>query len=154
MNPAAECIPPALTIYTIGHGNTPFPLFLDLLRRHAIGTLVDVRSSPYSRYASKYNREHLESNLKKAGVNYHFVGEYLGGRPQDATCYKNGEIPQGKVDYLHLVDYPTVMTRDFFIKGIQRPSPAQGWLSNQRAAAIRLNRYALRIKLYPKMRGC
>ena len=27
-------------------------------------------------------------------------------------------LPDGHADYLHLVDYPAVMTRDFFIKGI------------------------------------
>ena len=29
-------------------------------------------------------------------------------------------MPEGKADYLHLVDYPVVMTKDWFKKGLNR----------------------------------
>jgi uncharacterized protein (DUF488 family) len=60
------------------------------------------------------------NTLKEAGIGYRFAGNYLGGRPKDPTCYKAKEKPDGSADYLHLVDYPTVMTKDFFQKGILR----------------------------------
>jgi len=108
------------TIYTIGHSNTPAGRIIDLLRQHEIEVLVDVRSSPYSQYNPQFNRETFEQALKQAGLVYKYAGEYLGGRPKDPTCYKNGQLPDGHADYLHLVDYPAVMTKDFFRKGIQR----------------------------------
>ncbi len=82
--------------------------------------VVDVRSSPYSQYSPQYNRELLEKTLKEAGIEYRFAGDHLGGRPKDPTCYKDGQAPDGKTDYLHQVDYPAVMTRDWYQKGIQR----------------------------------
>jgi hypothetical protein len=48
---------PADTIWTIGHSNHPLEAFLDLLAQQRMDMLIDVRSSPYSRYASQFNRE-------------------------------------------------------------------------------------------------
>lgn len=110
----------SLTIYTIGHSNAPVGKIIDLLRQHEIKVLVDVRSSPYSQYNPQFNRETFEQTVKQAGLEYKYAGEYLGGRPKDPTCYKNTEVPDGHADFLHLVDYPVVMTKDFFQKGIQR----------------------------------
>ncbi len=106
------------TIFTIGHSNILASSLIELLRTYSIQNLVDVRSSPYSQYATQYNKETLEITLKEAGIEYRYAGDLLGGRPKDPTCYKSKEAPDGKADYLHLVDYPTVMTKDFFQKGI------------------------------------
>lgn len=109
-----------LTIYTIGHSNVPANKIVALLRQHGIQVLVDVRSSPYSKYVPQFNREMFQSVLEREGLEYKFAGEYLGGRPKDPSCYKNGQIPNGHADFLHLVDYPAVMTREWYQKGIQR----------------------------------
>jgi uncharacterized protein (DUF488 family) len=108
------------TIYTIGHSNILSSKLIDLLKQHDIHTLVDVRSSPYSQYSPQFNRENLENSLKEAGLEYKYAGDFLGGRPKDPSCYKNSQIPDGKADFLQLVDYPTVMTKDWFQKGIRR----------------------------------
>lgn len=108
-----------ITVYTIGHSNVHTSQIIALLKENKIEILIDVRSSPYSHYASQFNREPFLSLLKDNNIEYFFAGNYLGGRPPDPTCYKNGVIPEGKVDYLHIVDYPVVMTKDFFLKGIQ-----------------------------------
>ena len=81
---------------------------------------MDVRSSPYSQYSPQYNRENLEQTLAEAEILYKYAGDFLGGRPKDPSCYKTELVPDNKADYLHLVDYPTVMTKEFFQKGIQR----------------------------------
>lgn len=107
------------TIYTIGHSNVSASVIIGLLEAFEIEMLVDVRSSPYSRYAHQFNRENFEKSLKINGIAYHFMGDLLGGRPEDPTCYKNDAIPEGSADYLHLVDYPAVMTKEFFLEGIQ-----------------------------------
>ncbi|MCI0521134.1 MAG: DUF488 domain-containing protein, partial [Chloroflexi bacterium] len=94
--------------------------FVELLHRHQIQVVVDVRSSPYSQYSPQYNRELLAKTLQQAGIEYQFAGEVLGGRPKDPSCYKNQEIPSGKADFLHLVDYPTVMTKAWYQEGLKR----------------------------------
>lgn len=108
------------TIYTIGHSNVPASKLVELLQAYKIQIVVDVRSSPYSQFAPQFNREMLERTLQEAGLQYKYAGEYLGGRPKDPSCYKRREILEGKADYLHEVDYPAVMKKDFFQKGIQR----------------------------------
>ncbi len=67
-------------IYTIGHSNHPLEHFLDLLHEREVTCLVDVRSSPYSRYATQFNREALEHPLRREGIAYHWLGDVLGGR--------------------------------------------------------------------------
>jgi hypothetical protein len=58
--------------------------------------------------------------LKTAGIEYRFAGNVLGGRPTDPTCYKNGELPGDKANFLDLVDYDEVVKRDWYRAGIAR----------------------------------
>jgi uncharacterized protein (DUF488 family) len=109
-----------MRIYTIGHSNASVDDFVTLLRGGGVEAVVDVRSSPYSQYIPHFNREPLMRFLVEAGFSYHFAGEYLGGRPKDPTCYKLGKVPEGKADYLKLVDYSEVAKRPWFQKGIDR----------------------------------
>lgn len=111
---------PTLRIYTVGHSNASADDFIALLRSNDVEAIVDVRSSPYSQYIPHFNRENLAAILATAGFAYHFAGEYLGGRPKDPTCYKHGKVPEGKADYLKLVDYPEVAKRPWFRQGIER----------------------------------
>jgi uncharacterized protein (DUF488 family) len=67
-------------IYTVGHSNHESDDFVALLSRHGIRLVVDVRSSPYSRYVSQANRETLARALEVAGIAYHWMGDRLGGK--------------------------------------------------------------------------
>jgi uncharacterized protein (DUF488 family) len=69
-------------VYTVGHSNHPQDAFLALLREHGIELVVDVRSSPYSRYVPQANRETLAQALGQAGFAYRWMGDRLGGKPQ------------------------------------------------------------------------
>jgi len=111
--------PTSLQIYTIGHSNMPVSKIIELVKKFDIKILVDVRSSPYSQFCPQFNREDFTQKLNQAGIEYKYAGDYLGGRPKDPTCYKDRQIPEGHADYLHLVDYPGVMTKEFFLKGIK-----------------------------------
>jgi uncharacterized protein (DUF488 family) len=71
-------------IYTIGHSDHKREVFLELLRQHGIRILVDVRSSPYSRYVPQANRETLARTLQGAGIIYRWLGDRLGGKPGGA----------------------------------------------------------------------
>lgn len=108
------------TVYTIGHSILPVEKVIELLKTNNITTLVDVRSSPYSKYHPQFNRENIRRALEAAGLAYKYFGDSLGGRPDDPQCYKDGQIPDGNADYLHLVDYPAVMTKERFQAGIKQ----------------------------------
>ena len=111
---------PMSAIYTIGHSNVSGEAFVAALQRHGIAAVVDVRSVPFSRYTPQFNRGVLKRALAGGAIAYHFAGDYLGGRPTDPTCYLSGELPEGKADYLSLVDYDEVPTRPWFRRGLDR----------------------------------
>jgi uncharacterized protein (DUF488 family) len=46
-------------LFTIGHSNHPIEHFLELLRRHGIEAIADVRSRPYSRFVPHFSNPHL-----------------------------------------------------------------------------------------------
>jgi uncharacterized protein (DUF488 family) len=69
-------------VWTVGHSNHDLETFMALVQRHEIAYLVDVRSYPYSRFVSHFNREQLKASLEDRGIRYAFLGEALGGRPQ------------------------------------------------------------------------
>jgi uncharacterized protein (DUF488 family) len=79
-----------LTIYTIGHSNHTSEIFRTLLVDHGIQCLVDVRSQPYSRYNPQFNRDALAKMLTDAHIRYVFLGDSLGGRPEQADLYDTG----------------------------------------------------------------
>ncbi len=74
-------------VWTIGHSNHELDEFAQLLSGERIEFLVDVRSFPYSRYASQFNREQFEVAMTRRGVRYLFMGEELGGRPTSEDHY-------------------------------------------------------------------
>ena len=67
------------TLYTIGHSTRTLNELLEVLRAHALRTLVDIRSLPMSRRLPHFNRESLEQTLPEAGIRYVWMKE-LGGR--------------------------------------------------------------------------
>jgi uncharacterized protein (DUF488 family) len=105
-------------IYSIGHANREFDVFISLLKTYGIEYLIDVRSSPYSKMFPVYNREPLSNLLKKNGLNYLYLGDALGGLPRDPSCYieyldKHNEVARK-------IDYSKIEKKDFFIKGLER----------------------------------
>lgn len=95
---ASEASEPAITVWTIGHSNHSADRLLDLLRRAAIEVVIDVRSSPFSRYSPHFNRDQIHRWLELAGIRYGFMGTVLGGRPGDPAMYD----ADGHVRYDHV----------------------------------------------------
>jgi uncharacterized protein (DUF488 family) len=89
-------------IYTVGHSNHRIDTFLDLLKRHGIACLVDVRTSPYSRFSPHFKKQSLEAHLRDAGIDYVYLGEELGGRPGESRDFK----PEDLVDYERIAQQP------------------------------------------------
>ena len=67
-----------ITIYTIGHGRHSFADFLDLLQKHGIEFLCDVRSVARSRWPH-FNGRVLEEELRKNNIGYEHLPE-CGGK--------------------------------------------------------------------------
>lgn len=99
----------AITFFTVGHSNHTPDTFLGLLRLHRISAVADVRSAPYSRFAPQYNKESLASMLAAEKIVYVFLGNYLGARPNDPLCLRNGTI-----------DFARLSQTDYFQEGLER----------------------------------
>jgi uncharacterized protein (DUF488 family) len=85
-------------IYSVGHSNHEIGHFLALLSRQRIQAVVDVRSSPWSRFSPQFNRQALEHSLASNGMHYVFLGRELGGRPEDDLFYdEQGHVLYSKV---------------------------------------------------------
>ena len=98
-----------MQIYTIGHSNYTWDAFVELLRGHQIKVLVDVRSRPVSRWARFANKRVLPSLCEGEGIRHAFMGDTLGGKPDDPTYYDAGGKP----------DYGLMASRQGFQDGIK-----------------------------------
>ena len=96
-------------VFTIGHSTHSFDRFLSLLQQQKIAIVADVRSTPYSRYQQHFNKETLRVLLREHSIDYVPLGEELGGRIGDCSCYIDGQI-----------QYPLVAKTDNFKQGLDR----------------------------------
>lgn len=74
-------------LWTVGHSNISVERFIELLKKNGIDVLVDVRSAPFSRFSTHFNKAPLERAVREAGISYLFMGKELGGRPQTDDGY-------------------------------------------------------------------
>ena len=70
---------------------------------------MDTRSNPESRYANFANIRDLPPLLNKEGIQYLYMGDSLGGKPSDQSCYNDKGKP----------DYSKIRSRAFFRDGIE-----------------------------------
>lgn len=75
-------------IFTVGHSNHPIDRFLALLAQHRINVVVDVRSSPYSRWHPQFGKDKLKDSLGASGIEYVFLGQELGARRDEPEAYE------------------------------------------------------------------
>lgn len=98
-----------ICIYTVGHSSQSIESFLNLIETHGITAIADVRSSPYSRHAPHFNRDDLSKSLAQSNITYVYLGEQLGARSENETCYVNG-----------VVNYQRLSETSSFKLGIER----------------------------------
>ena len=79
--------PKANPIHTVGHSNLSAESLVGMLKRRGITQVIDVRSTPYSRYVPQFNRDNIRATLERNGAGYTHMGDALGGRPQDDRLY-------------------------------------------------------------------
>jgi len=98
------------TLYTIGYSGYTIDDFIDVLKKHGINALVDVRSNPFSSYYSAYNRDILSRSLNSNKIHYRsFASEF--GAQQSEHCFF---ASQG---YL---DFDLYTTSDMYINGYRK----------------------------------
>lgn len=99
-----------MEIYTIGHTNHSQEEFISLVRHYNINCIVDVRSTPFSKFTPQFNKDRIKNALSKNGITYVYMGEEFGARRTNDGLY-NGE------GYL---DFEKVRKDKEFLKGIER----------------------------------
>lgn len=96
------------TILTIGHSTHPIGEFIVLLREHAVGRVVDVRTVPRSRHNPRFNRDIFPETLAQEDIGYtHMPG--LGGLRHPAADSPNrgwrNDSFRGFADYMQTAEF-------------------------------------------------
>ena len=90
------------TIWTIGHSTLETDDLCVRLRDAGVRVLIDVRSSPYSRFVPRFNRETLAAAVQTDELAYEYFGDILGGRTTDPALLG----ADGKPDYDKMAERP------------------------------------------------
>jgi uncharacterized protein (DUF488 family) len=106
-------MPPA--VLTIGHSNHPLERFLDLLARHGVEALADIRRFPGSRKHPQFNRDSLAAALQQSGVEYHWLEALGGRRPRPGD-----ESPNLGLENQGFRNYADCMLTDEFREGVEK----------------------------------
>ena len=88
-------------ILTVGHGNLPQDTLIRNLLDAGVERLVDVRSTPYSRWHPHFNRRRIAEAAAGAGIAYEWE-PLLGGRPDDPAL----RTADGAPDYALMAQHP------------------------------------------------
>lgn len=95
-------------LYTVGHSNQSQEEFLELVKRHDINCIVDVRSVPASKFTPQFNMESLKWYLRTNGIQYLHFGDEFGARRTDCLD------AEGQVNFELAVKTPS------FKRGVER----------------------------------
>jgi len=79
-------------LYTIGYAPFSIGDFIDTLRKYNITSVADVRSSPYSKYKPEFKKDNLNKALTDNNISYIFLGQLVGARVEDLSCYIDGKL--------------------------------------------------------------
>lgn len=96
-------------IHTIGYSPHTPESFVELLHKHGVTAVADVRSNPYSKFKPDFNKESIEAALRKSDIAYVFLGDRCGARPNDAACYRDNRV-----------SFELLAKQSAFRQGIQR----------------------------------
>lgn len=99
-----------MRVFTIGCSTNSLDNFLKLLKMNKINCLVDVRSTPFSKYTNQFNKEVIMKFLNENNILYIWMGKEFGARRNNRNLYSS----QG---YL---DFEKVRKDEDFLFGIKR----------------------------------
>jgi uncharacterized protein (DUF488 family) len=93
---------------TVGHSTRSLEEFIDLLKAHAVASLIDVRTVPRSRRNPQFDRDTLPGALQATGIRYAHVAGLGGfrrthpGSPN--TGWRNASF-RGYADYMQTPEF-------------------------------------------------
>ena len=99
-----------MPLFSIGYATKAIDVLVEQLQQHEVHAVADIRSVPYSKTFPEYHREALQATLKKAGIQYVYLGQELGPRSEDPAHY----------DESGQVQFDRLMRSDNFLHGIER----------------------------------
>lgn len=104
-------------IYSVGHSNQSVEEFIEEIMSFGINCIVDVRSTPYSKFTPQFNADALSAVLKRNGIAYLPFGEEFGARRTDSFDYDN-LLGQGFAD--NQVVFELAVQTPAFLRGVER----------------------------------
>jgi len=84
-----------IDLWTIGYSAFTIRGFTGVIKDYGIPLIIDVRSTPYSRYHPDYNKEALEKTLSKHSVFYRNYATEFGGHQTERAFF----APEGYLDF-------------------------------------------------------
>ncbi len=96
-------------IFTIGYTAFQLEEFFTVLKKYNINSIIDVRSSPFSKFYSEYNTDNLSAESKKRGFAYRNYKIEFGARQPEIKYYPNGYL-----------DFSLFTQSDAFKSGLDR----------------------------------
>jgi len=96
-------------LYSIGYSKHSLHSFVNTIVKYGINAIADVRSAPFSRFKSEFNKDFLSDYLNPKGIKYVFLGKECGARFSDKSCYINGKA-----------EYKLIAQHEIFQKGLER----------------------------------
>lgn len=100
---------PEKIIWTVGYAGHDRDSLLSLFRAYDITAVADIRTFRGSSYWKDFDASAFGPFLRENGIAYVFMGDVLGGKPQDPALYPNGQL-----------DYDRVAAKPEFQGGIDR----------------------------------
>ena len=91
-----------MKIYTIGHSTQEIKEFIKLLKENKIEVVIDVRSTPYSKYAPNFNKKEFNKTLLESNIIYKYLGNKVGGKHKHKKYY----YADGTINYDLLAKTP------------------------------------------------
>lgn len=103
-----------LKIFTIGHSTRPIEEFVELLQRHGVQQLIDIRTIPKSRRNPQFNGDALEASLRRARIRYTHLKDLGGLRHARADSTNVGwrnDSFRGYADYMQTPEFDEGLNR-------------------------------------------
>ena len=96
-------------LYTIGCSIHTIESFIDILKKHEVNVVIDVRSTPYSKHTAQFNKENLQRVTSHNRIYYSSFSKEFGARRKENCVYTNDTVSFDKVKQLPI-----------FINGVER----------------------------------
>lgn len=111
------------TLWTLGHSTRSWTEFVELLQRHRIEAIADVRRFPASRKHPQFNKASMERALAEARIAYAHFPELGGRRParpdSPHTAWRNASF-RGYADYMDTEPFKAGMDRLWKLSAAKR----------------------------------